>query len=500
MTMTRRSALTATAGLFASCGGAKRPNVLLVVADDWSFPHAGVYGDPFVRTPHFDRVARDGVKFTNSFACSPSCTPSRSALLTGRHQWQCGEAGVLYGSLPPGLPIVTHALEDAGYRTGFTGKGWLPGDWKALGLDRHPNGQEFNARKHAGPVAPGIDTRDYAANFAEFLDHTDPAKPFFFWLGSTEPHRVYDAEAYRRLDRGLDLVPVPPFLPDTEATRKDLAAYYSEIEWHDRQIGKAMALLGERQILDNTLVLLTSDNGMPFPRAKVNLYDAGLRMPLAMHWPARLQGGVTSHALVSHTDITETITDAAGIPGLPGSTGNSLLRKPEREHVLAGMERHVYARPGGAAYPMRSIRTRDYLYIRNFAPERWPTGGDFLSSNKTPHGDIDATPMLEDLQRDKARWDLAAGKRPAEELYATQSDSWQMKNLAQDPEYAAEKARLAGILEKELRAGGDPRIEGKDPWQSYPYRQTTGFGASFNSTLSEEARDAARDLARHKPE
>jgi uncharacterized sulfatase len=320
-------------GLLGGCARRDpRPNVLLVVADDWSYPHAGCYGDPFVRTPHFDRVAREGVKFTNSFSCSPSCTPSRSSLLTGRHQWQCGEAGVLYGSIPLGLPIVTHALEDAGYRTGFTGKGWAPGDWKALGLERHPNGQEFNRLKHPGKVPPGIDARDYAANFQEFLDTTNQEKPFFFWLGSTEPHRVYDPEAYRRLDRGLEKIPVPGFLPDSEETRKDLVAYYSEIEWHDRQIGKAMALLGEKQMLDNTLVILTSDNGMPFPRAKVNLYDTGLRMPLAMHWPARLERGITNHALVSHTDITETILEATGVGSMPGSTGNSLLRKPDRPY------------------------------------------------------------------------------------------------------------------------------------------------------------------------
>jgi uncharacterized sulfatase len=398
---------------------------------------------------------------------------------------------VLYGSIPPGLPIVTHQLEDAGYRTGFTGKGWAPGDWKALGLKRHPNGQEFNRLKYTEPVAAGIDPRDYAANLGDFLKTSDSAKPFFFWLGSAEPHRVYDAEAYRRLDRELDKVPVPGFLPDTEATRKDLAAYYSEIEWHDRQIGRALAVLEERHILDDTLVILTSDNGMPFPRAKVNLYDAGLHMPLVMRWPKRIEGGLARHAMVSHADLAGTMR-AAALRGV--------FEIAEREHVLAGMERHVYARPEGAGHPMRSIRTREHLYIRNFAPDRWPTGGDFLSSNKTPHGDIDASPMLEDLQRDPAKWELASGKRPAEELYEIARDPWQMKNLAREPEHAAARERLSATLEKELRATGDPRMEGKDAWQGYAYRQTTGFGGSFNSTLSEEARAAARGLARHKPE
>jgi uncharacterized sulfatase len=485
---------TSAAAFSISCQSkSKPPNVLFVLADDWSFPHAGAYGDPFVQTPNFDRIAREGIKFTNSFCASPSCTPSRSALLSGRHQWQCGQAGALFGSLPPDLPILTHVLEDAGYRTGFTGKDWKPGDWKALGLKRHPNGEEFNSIRHTQQLPRGIDQRDYAANFGAFLEKTDPQKPFFFWLGSTEPHRAYDAEAYQRMGRSISQIPVPGFLPDTETVRKDLAAYYSEVEWHDQQIGRALAKLEERHMLDDTIIFLTSDNGMPFPRAKVNLYDAGLRMPLAIRWKGRVNPGSTSHALVSHTDIPTTILAAAGLPNLPGAVGRNLFGGEERQHVLAGLERHTYCRPDGATYPVRSIRTKDYLYLRNFAPDRWPTGGpDFVSSNKTFHGDIDATPILAELPKYPKQWALATAKRPAEELYLVASDPWQLQNLAQDPSHADAKQRLASTLEAELRATGDPRIEGKDPWQAFPYRQVVGFGASYNTALSEEERAEAR--------
>lgn len=515
--LSRRACLSGALTLPLACRRAPaptaQPNLLLVVADDQSFPHAGAYGDPFVRTPVFDRIAREGTLFTHSYSACPSCTPSRTALLSGRYLWQAGEAGVLYGTIPAKLPLVTHALADAGYRTGFTGKGWAPGDWRAGGLTRHPNGQEFNQRRHPGPVATGLDPRDYAANFADFLNSGDPAKPFFFWLGSTEPHRLYDPAAADRLGRTLDQVPVPGFLPDTPATRRDLAAYYSEIEWYDQQLGKVIAELERRGILEDTLIIVTSDNGMPFPRAKVNLYDAGLRMPLAIRWGRHLASGQTTDALVSHVDIPTTLLDAAGLPNLPGAAGQSLLpllrgrTSIGRAQVVAGLERHTYCRPDGATYPARSLRTREYLYIRNFAKDRWPTGGpEFLSSNKTTHGDIDGAPVKDELLDPAnatkfARYlALATAQRPPEELYYLAADPEQLTNLATDPAHRINLERLRGALENELRATKDPRIDGQDPWQAYPYRQTTGFGASMNSTLSPAQREAARTGSAHKPE
>jgi uncharacterized sulfatase len=176
----------------------------------------------------------------------------------------------------------------------------------------------------------------------------------------------------------------------------------------------------------------------------------------------------------------------------------------QREFIVTGIERHTYCRPEGATYPIRALRTHDYLYIRNFKPERWPTGGpEFISSNKAPHGDIDDGPfkefmLLESTRRDfSLAFQVGFGKRPAEELYDVRSDPHQMQNRADDPSLHDVRQDLASRLETYLRETDDPRISGHDPWQGYIYRQVEGFGATFNMSLPEEERIAARKRGKH---
>jgi uncharacterized sulfatase len=495
----------------------KPPNILFVIADDWSYPHAGAYGDQGVKTPTFDRVAREGVLFTNSFCASPSCTPSRSAVLSGRPIYNCGEAGVLYGSIPKDLPLFTHALEDSGYFVGYTGKGWAPGDPEALGMKRSPTGKAFQSRRHTGEIRAGLDPRDYAANFADFLEERPEGKPFFFWLGGTEPHRVYAPGAGLSIGKQLSDVKAPAQWPDVETIQSDILDYYSEVEWLDEQVGKALVALEKTGELENTIVVFTSDNGMPFPRAKVNLYDAGTRMPLAIRWGKLAPGGRVVDDFVSHTDFAATFLEAAGLPALARSTGKSLLPllkstksgkiDPKRDHIVTALERHTMCRPDGATYPMRALRTSDFLYIRNFEPDRWPTGGpDFVSSNRTTHGDVDAAPtkdfFLDPVNQAKYPdlYALGFGKRPAEELYDVRSDPYQVKNLAGSPAAVTTLSRYRDRLANILRGDGDPRMDGKDPWQGYVYHQTRGYGASMNLSLSQEERDKAAGAGPHKPE
>jgi len=507
--MTRREFCAGAAGLAASgCSKPQsRPNLLLIVTDDMSYPHAGAYGDKAVATPAFDHIAEEGVLFHNSFCASPSCTPSRTAILSGKNIWQTGEAGVLYGAIPTNLRLFPHILEDSGYMIGYTGKGWGPGDWKALGMRRSPTGREFNSQLISLPGPAGIDTRDYADNFARFVAACPAEQPFFFWMGITEPHRVYAKGAGVADGKKLDAVTLPAYYPDSEEIRSDFLDYYMEIEWLDLHLARTLSILRRAGKLDDTLIIVTSDNGMPFPRAKVNLYDDGLRMPLAMRWGRRFSGNRQVHGFIQHIDIAPTMLEAAGIRPPEDMAGRSFLSLEGGDRAMAGMERHTYCRPDGGTYPMRSLRTREFHYIRNFAPDRWPTGGpEFVSSNKTFHGDVDGCPTKDFLldpanQRLYPReYELCFGKRPAEELYDVAADRWQVKNLASDGKHQETLKRMRGELEGYLKKTSDPRMEGRDPWQEYPYRQTVGFGATFNSTLSEEERRLARERATHKPE
>ena len=514
MAITRREWFGAATISAASCARkADRPNILFVIADDQSWRHAGAYGARTIATPAFDRVAREGVLFRNSFCASPSCTPSRSAVLSGRHVWQQREAGVLYGSMPPDLPLYTHLLEDAGYFVGYTGKGWGPGNWQAQGLKRNPCGREFNSKRHISNVPPGLDARDSAANFSDFLNEKPANSPFCFWFGSTEPHRVYDRGRGLRIGKKLSDEVVPAFLPDTEEVRSDLLDYYAEIEWFDQQLAKVLQALQSAGHAEDTLVVVTSDNGMPFPRSKVNLYDWGVHMPLAVRWPSRIKGGKTVDDLVSHVDFAPTFLEAAGVSVPAGIAGKSLLpilsgrSIKGRDAVFTAMERHTMCRPNGETYPMRAIRTSRYLYIRNFAPDRWPTGGpEFVSSNKTFHGDIDGGPTKDVIVSETARAKfpeqsrLCLDKRPGEELYDVAADPDQIRNLAADAAHADQVAKLRAQLERYLRETKDPRMEGNDPWQGYTYHQTAGFGASFNNSLPESVRRQSGGRATHKPE
>ena len=185
------------AGLAAEPGAGKRPNILIAIADDWSHGHAGAYGCQWIKTPAFDRVAREGVLFANAFTNNPKCSPCRASLLTGRNSWQLDEACNHFGVFPASWPVYPDLLEQAGYLVGFTGKGWGPGDFRAGGFKRNPAGPEYNRHATQPPVR-GVSDVDYARNFADFLADRKPDQPFCFWFGGTEPHRDYEDGAGRR--------------------------------------------------------------------------------------------------------------------------------------------------------------------------------------------------------------------------------------------------------------------------------------------------------------
>mgnify|MGYP001827896974 FL=1 len=248
-----------------------RPNILIAISDDHSWVHTSVQGSAFVDTPSLDSVASGGLLFANAYAGSPGCSPSRAALLTGQHHWMIGPAGTHGSSFPVHYDTFVDLLEQAGYKIGFTGKGWGPGDWLGGGRDRNPAGVEYNELKLTVQPRKGISDTDYAANFDRFLAERENGEPFYFWYGAHEPHLRYAEEGHD--EERLASVEVPGFLPDTPDSRSMLLDYADEIHHFDTHLGRILESLDAAGELDNTLVIVTADNGMPMPRAKANGYD-----------------------------------------------------------------------------------------------------------------------------------------------------------------------------------------------------------------------------------
>ncbi len=456
----------------------KRPNILLVIADDWSHPHASAYGDSAVKTPHFDRVAREGILFDHAYVSSPSCTPSRAALLTGQHFWRLAEGANLYGPLRPEIPVYTDLLAEAGYHVGYTGKGWGPGHLAAG--EQNPAGRRYDSLE-------------------DFLTDGTGDQPFCFWFGSGHPHRGYEAGAGVAHEIDLEKIDLPACFPDDAIVRSDMADYYKEVQDFDDQLGGLLAELERRGDLENTLVFVTSDNGMPFPRCKSNIYDMGTRVPLAIRWGDQLAGLGRTASMVSLTDLAPTFLEVAGVPVPEEMTGQSLwplLQGSEeassRDRVFVGKERHVPGQESGdwRGYPMRGVRTHDYLYIQNFLPALWPAGTpDFAKATFYPayYADVDAGPtrtyMVEhqDVRGPAARlFDLAFGRRPGEELYDLARDPDQLVNLADEPRLGPIKDTLRRSLADELQRTGDPRsVGGQEVFSDYPYMGGTPLPDAF---------------------
>ncbi len=458
----------------------RRPNILFAISDDQSWPHAGAYGCEMVDTPAFDRIARDGVLFTHAFCAASQCSISRATILTGRYLWELEEAGIQASLFPSKLTVYTDLLEADEYHVGYTGKPWGPGNWQAGGRTSNPSGKAYNSRRLDPPTSQ-ISSTDYAANFADFLSDRSDDAPFCFWYGCHEPHRNYEEGTGLRSGKQLKDVEVPPYYPDNEIVRSDLLDYFLEIEWFDRHLAKMIDLLEQSGELNNTLIIVTSDNGLPFPRAKATLFEDGIRMPFAVHWPARIAGGQVNDELVSFVDIAPTILEAVGLDVPGGMTGRSLLpmltgqqetaAEPFREYVLLGKERHNHARADNVGYPVRAIRTDRYLYLRNLKPDRWPMGDPpgYLCHTKminptkefilAHHGDVTAY-----------YYKITYAKKGAEELYDIDADPHCLNNLADDGQFAETKKRLWVQLQKDLTEQGDPRMLGYgDIIDSYPF-------------------------------
>lgn len=490
-----------------------RPNILLLFADDWG-RYASCYApldgpggmNDVVRTPHFDAVAREGVIFRRAHVSAPSCTPCRSALLTGQHFWRTGTGSILRGAVwDATLPSFPPLLEQAGYHLGYAHKVWGPGSPANAPFERRhavatPGGRINQFSQHATRlVEKGRGIQEAKAEilaeardtFREFLANRPGEAPFFFWFGPTNVHRPWVKGSGTRL-WGIDPDDLqgrlPPHLPDVPEVRQDVADYLGEIAAWDATIGTILAELDAAGLRDDTLVVISGDHGPPgFPHGKCNLYGFGTGVCLSITGPG-VRGGRVVDDLTSLTDLAPTFLEAAGLPVPAVMTGRTLwpvlgaeasgLVDPTRSQVFTGRERHVdMARADFKPYPQRAIRTSTHALIVNFRPDRWPLGDPYrLAGPSEPTEreletetfvtlpDEDAGPAKAWLVRARhgdpwrAHFEWVYGKRPRHELYDLVKDPHETTNVAGDPAYADVLADLEDRLMDELKRTGDPRL------------------------------------------
>ena len=497
-----------------SCLAAKSPNILFAFADDWGQQagiYAGVLGkggiNDLAKTPNFDKLAKRGVLFKNAFVNAPSCTPCRSAILSGRNFWETGRGAILQGAVwDERIPTWPLLLKESGYHVGYTYKVWSPGTPRDAGIGGQANaftkaGGKFNGFSQyvTGRASKGVAVKDAKGelyreargNFISFMEGKKKDQPFAYWFGPTNVHRKWTKGSGKKL-WGIDpndlKGKMPAFLPDVHPVREDLADYLGEIAAFDAGLGILIEELKKVGEYENTIIVVSGDHGPPgFPHGKCNLYDFGTRVCLAIAGPG-VKGGRVVDDFVCLPDLAPTFLEAGKSRVPEGMSAKSLWKvlkskkvgqvDPSRDAVVTGRERHVYSsRPGYLPYPQRAIRTKDFQFVINFKPDRWPLGDPYLLGTPKEPGaallenqtfvtlaDEDAGPtkawIVTNRKDSKVKpvFDNAYGKRPREELYDMNKDPDQMKNLAQDPAHAKTVNQLRSRLMNYLRENNDPRL------------------------------------------
>lgn len=501
--------------LLSSCSvkqkDVKRPNVLFAISDDQSFAHTSFAGCKFINTPAFDRVASEGVFFTNCIAGSPGCAPSRSSIVTGRYHWQNEQSGQHASSwLKKYVPFID-LLAANGYATGKTGKGVSPFRYAQNEADslwrktdaagnQYSNIQYEENTPQDERTAKGIRNLNYFENFKYFLENKKGDKPFFFWYGASEPHRGFEKDSWVRNQKQLKNANVPGFLPDDKVVRGDILDYAVEIEWFDLHLQRMLTYLEEIGELENTIVIVTSDNGMAFPRAKANGYEYGVHVPFAVRFPNEFPGGRIVTDPTSFVDIAPTILELTGTSsdGMMPITGKSMVSTlksekqgivtAEKKYVFSGRERHSSSRYKNWGYPVRAIRSEEFLLIWNMKPERWPAGAPqrivkgtedklwpmYGIDEKGKHHsdqaftDIDGSPTKtylvenKDDENVKPFFHLATDRRPEFELFNIKTDPYCLSNLVNNSAYSELEIEMKRVLLQELKKSEDPRVVGPD--------------------------------------
>lgn len=496
-------------------GNDERPNILILFADDLG-RYASAYADSespsvndVIATPTFDQIAREGVLANHAFVSAPSCTPSRAAMVSGRHFFRNGSCSQLHfkwnGDEPDPWMLVEgygKLLAKANYHVGLTYKDHVKD--KHFGPSFQSAGRSVNSYSQFVSKQDDIEQakrkldEECLQNFRTFLKGRAEGQPFLYSFHPTNPHRQWvrgSGKALWGIDPDTLRGKMPPFLPDVPVIREDFADYLGEGMAFDRCCAVLLDELRRMGERDQTLVIISGDHGAPgFPRGKTNCYDFGARVLFAARWPARIKPGQVIDAPISLLDVAPTVLAAAGLQAPKEMNGQDLLpflggadHSGLRGWALIGREVHVgQARTGRLPYPTRAIRTADHLYIFNFSPERTPNGDPGSADDATlpfdklakqtyaAYADIDASPTkawMVQNQADEAiawHWKLGFGSRPEEELYLLAEDPHQVRNRADDPALREVKAQLRAQLLAELERWHDPRLLG-DQFDQPPY-------------------------------
>ena len=416
----------------------KQPNFVVFISDDHSQLDSQAYGASDIRTPSMARLAADGMRFTHAFVASPACGPSRNALLTGL--WPARNGAEPNHKLKrPEVESLPPLLRKLGYEVAAFGKVAHSGQAKAHGFDTI-----------VGPAVGISDTTEVAM----FLTSRDSSKPLCLFVGTRHPHVPWsDNEGYDPAN-----IKLPPTHVDTAAMRAMRAKYLTDVTKADKLLGEVRDLV-QSHVKGDTLFAYTADHGAQLPFAKWNLYDAGIRVPLIIAWPGKLQPGTTSDAMVCWPDLLPTLIELGGgtVPeGLDGRSFAGLLQGNTNKH-----RDQVFATHSGDGdfnvYPIRALRTRQWKYLRNLHPEF--QHHSHITRAAGADGLIYWQSWLDAAQSDP----LAAAivkrhvERPAEELYDLDQDPFEQHNLANEPEHAARLAAMRNELDDWMKSQGDPQ-------------------------------------------
>jgi N-sulfoglucosamine sulfohydrolase len=415
-----------------------QPNFIIFIADDAAWNDCGPYGNNSIKTPNINKLAEDGLVFDNAFLTTSSCSPSRCSILTGRYPHSTG-AQELHMPLPADQLLFAGELQKAGYYTALAGK-------YHIGARR----DEFNTIYGGTPSG--------CENWVKALQERPKDQPFFMWLAALDPHRKYQPNTIAE-PHNPDNVVVPPFLPDADSTRKDLALYYDEISRLDDYLGQVMAELKTQGVDENTLVIYMTDNGRPFPRCKTRLYDSGIKTPFIVRWPEKLQKGRTD-ALISSIDIAPTFCELAGanisetFQGISFAPVLNDYSSKTRDYIVGEHNWHDYQSHE------RAIRNHKYLYVRNAFP----------GFNASPPADAVGSLTYQEMikmnkagELNKNQLDCFVQPRVAEELFDVVNDPYHFKNLAGNPQYKEALAKMSGLLDNWIVEFGDEVPENPSP-------------------------------------